>query len=94
MFTPIIPPSAPVNTLVIIIIIEVIFNKKFPVTILDNKYIMAIYINPTNIPFIIPFFFMFDVLIVLPISTLIAVIIITIVGIVLSETLVQLSIIE
>ena len=66
-------------------------SPKFPPITLDIRYITAIYISPTAMPFIMPLRFICCVESSLPINMLIPVIMIIIIGIVLSDRLVYVS---
>lgn len=65
MFTPTIPPIAPIIIDINAITKDVLLSKK-PFSILDIAYKTTIYISPLSVPCTIPFFLIFNVLIELP----------------------------
>ena len=62
IFTPIMPPSIPVNILAIINITEFVFTVKSPINALDIRYKSNIYMNPIIPPYKSPYFFSFILL--------------------------------
>lgn len=87
-----IPPSMPNTIPIATMIIEEIVKEKFSLNTLENKYNMTIYIPPIIAPLINPFFFIFILLILLPINILIAATMIIVGLIIVSEVSVYVKI--